>query len=606
MSELQILNTFLWRGSFSMSAERYTWDMQEATPLPDDLKSCHALITELEARVVELSELTDNYKREVDELNLTVRKLIEGKRREKFPWTVQQLALEFPDDPELQEALKQAKDEAAGITEEITIKRKKRKKKKKRDEKFPGHLHREFVDAVGSESESHCSLHGERKIIRYDEVETLVLKRLELYVRVTRYPIYACEGFSQCGLQSPERPVGIVEGDRYDASVAAAIANNKFGYYLPYYRMQDIFASVGWTPSRSTLDNIMDGLEFVIQPLIDLMWKRALSDLGVGIDDTNVTLLMPNSLPTVNPDDTPEQQLKTQRLIEKMLEAQSKGEASLNAKMWVYSGLVDHPYNLFDFRVSRHRDGPRDVLRGYGGHVMADCYSGNLCVILAPESKMTRMACWSHARRHMYEARINFARETALPLALMSQLYDIERRAVGWTAEERKQLRQRDSVMILKRLRQWLDGPIATDALPKSKFGKSIKYIRNHWDALQKFTQDGRLPIDNNAVEALMKQIATGRKNWLFLGSVRAGERNAKLMSLVSSAHRQDLDVEKYLEDVIRSILSGSTDYESMLPDNWRHSNPDAIRIYRQEERRDKADRSRFLAAKRRQILETP
>ena len=92
----------------------------------------------------------------------------------------------------------------------------------------------------------------------------------------------------------------------------------------------------------------------------------------------------------------------------------------------------------------------------------------------------------------------------------------------------------------------------------------------------------------------------------MFLGSVRAGERNAKLMSLVSSAHRQDLDVEKYLENVIRSILSGSTDYESMLPDNWRQSNPDAIRVYRQEERRDKADRSRFLAAKRRQILETP
>jgi transposase len=149
----------------------------------------------------------------------------------------------LPDDPELQEALKQAKDEAAGITEEIIIKRKKRKKKKKRDEKFPGHLHREFVNAVVSESESQCSLHGERKIIRYDEVETLVLKRLELYVRVTRYPIYACEGHPQCGLRSPERPVGIVEGDRHDARVAVAIAHNKFGYYLPYYRMLDIFAS---------------------------------------------------------------------------------------------------------------------------------------------------------------------------------------------------------------------------------------------------------------------------------------------------------------------------------------------------------------------------
>ena len=587
--------------------------MQEATSLPDDLKACHSLlaekhslITELKARLEELSKLNDDYKREVDELTLTVRKLLEGKRREKFPWTVQQLALEFPDDPELQEALQQAKAEATGITDEITNKRNKRRKKKKRDEKFPGHLRREFVDAVVSDSERYCSQHGDRTIIRYDEVETLTLKRLELIVRVTRYPIFACVGHPECGVQSPERPVGIVEGNRYDASLAAAIANNKFGYYLPYYRMQDIFASCGWTPSRSTLDNIIDGLEFVVQPLVELMWKRLRSDVAIGIDDTNVTLLMPSVLPEVKQDDTPEQQLKTRRLIDKMLEAQQKGEASLNAKMWVYSGLVHHPYNLFDFRVSRHRDGPAEVLRGYGGHVMADCYSGNLSVILASGSTMTRMACWSHARRHMHEARINFAKETALPLALMAQLYDIERRAVEQTADERHQLRQRESVMILTRLRQWLDGPIAGDALPKSKLGKAIKYLRNHWQTLQEFTLDGRLPIDNNAVEALMKQIATGRKNWLFLGSVRAGERNAKLMSLVSSAHRQDLDVEMYLDDIIRSILSGSTDYESMLPDNWRKSHPSAIRTYRQEERRDQADRSRFQAAKRRQLLQTP
>jgi hypothetical protein len=100
------------------------------------------------------------------------------------------------------------------------------------------------------------------------------------------------------------------------------------------------------------------------------------------------------------------------------------------------------------------------------------------------------------------------------------------------------------------------------------------------------------LPIDNNGVEPLMKQIATGRENWLFIGSVRAGERNAKLMSLFSGAHRHDLDVELYLADITRQILSRSTDYGSMLPHVWKQSHPDAVRQYRIEERRDKADRS--------------
>ncbi|MEZ6134245.1 MAG: transposase [Pirellulaceae bacterium] len=75
-------------------------------------------------------------------------------------------------------------------------------------------------------------------------------------------------------------------------------------------------------------------------------------------------------------------------------------------------------------------------------------------------------------RRHMHEARIDFAKETALPLALMAQLYDIERRAVDYTAKQRYELRQQDSVMILARLRQWLDGPIAGDALPRASWAR--------------------------------------------------------------------------------------------------------------------------------------
>lgn len=582
--------------------------MQDAQALPEDLATCHAklnaqatvlveqeaVITEQSVRLDELSQQNSDYKREVEELNLALRKMLEGNRREKFTCGPDQLALEFADDPDLQEALQRARAEAEQITETITYQRKKRKQKK-RSEKFPEHLRREFFDAPVSDDQLTCPTHGERKVIRYDEVETLVFTRPELFVRVTRYPILACVGQPACGLASPERPTGIVAGNRYDASVAATIANNKFGFYLPYYRMQDLFAGSGWTPSRSTLDNILNGLEFVIDPLVSYLWKQVLLDEAVGLDDTSVTLLMPSTIPEVEGDD-----LKSQRLAEKMREARQKGEASLRAKMWVYSGLVTCPYNLFDFRVSRHRDGPAEVLAGYGGYVMADCYSGNLSVILSPESTMTRMACLSHARRHLYESRLNFPNETLLPLALLRQLYDIERRAVDASAAERGQLRARESVLILGRLREWLDGPIARDALPKSQLGGAVGYLRNHWEALTVYTRDGRLPIDNNEVERLMKQIATGRKNWLFIGSVRAGERNAKLMSLVSSAHRHDLDVELYLADITRQILSGSTDYVSLLPDIWKQSHPDAVRQYRVEERRDKADRSRYEAATRR------
>jgi hypothetical protein len=89
-----------------------------------------------------------------------------------------------------------------------------------------------------------------------------------------------------------------------------------------------------------------------------------------------------------------------------------------------------------------------------------------------------------------------------------------------------------------------------------------------------------------------MKQVALGRKAWLFVSNVAAGERSAKMMTLVSSARRHDLDVRAYLEDILKQLVGGCTDYERLLPEHWAKDHPEAIRQYRQEERRDKADRT--------------
>ena len=133
-----------------------------------------------------------------------------------------------------------------------------------------------------------------------------------------------------------------------------------------------------------------------------------------------------------------------------------------------------------------------------------------------------------------------------------------------------------------------------------SKLGQSLGYLRNHWDPLQTYLSDGRLPIDNNDTEQLMRQVALGRKNWLFVGSVAAGERAADFLTLVSSAVRNDLDAWAYVKDVLDQLLAGSTDYESLRPDVWRQSHPDFVRQYRVQERRDRADRKQRRRANRR------
>ncbi len=90
------------------------------------------------------------------------------------------------------------------------------------------------------------------------------------------------------------------------------------------------------------------------------------------------------------------------------------------------------------------------------------------------------------------------------------------------------------------------------------------------------------------------------RKNWLFIGSVPAGDRAADFLTLVSSAVRNDLDVWAYLKDVLDRLLAGETEYATLRPDVWRQAHPEAIREYRVTERRDRADRKQLRRTTRR------
>ena len=169
-----------------------------------------------------------------------------------------------------------------------------------------------------------------------------------------------------------------------------------------------------------------------------------------------------------------------------------------------------------------------------------------------------------------------------------------------FTAAQRLELRQVESLRVLHQIRRYLDGPQLERLLPKSDLAEAVGYLRNNWDALLLYTSDGRLPIDNNETEHLMKQIATGRKNWLHIGSVAAGCRAANLMTIISTAARNDLDVWSYLKDVLDQILAGCTDWQSLRADRWKAQHPEAVRTYRVEERRDAIDRRRTRRARRR------
>jgi hypothetical protein len=333
---------------------------------------------------------------------------------------------------------------------------------------------------------------------------------------------------------------------------------------------------------------------FVIEPLIASFKRAVLGDSVVGTDDTTVTLLLPKDIPRPIAGDA-----KSIRIHEVFTEAIKKNKRSITARMWAYRG-VTVPLNVFDFTISRHRDGPDAFLEDYCGKLMADCYSGYQGIELRSQGQIQRGACVTHARRKIFEARESYPLESSLLLARFQQLYAIETRAKEMSPEQRRALRQKDATPVWDSMQAWLDSLAAQAVLPKSKFGQALGYLRNHWDPLRLYLDDGNMPIDNNDTEQLMKQVAIGRKNWIFVGSVPAGERAADFFSLVSSAVRNDLDVWFYVKDVLDQLLAGSTDYPSLRPDIWKQSHPEAVREYRAEERRDRADRKSARRAQRR------
>lgn len=559
-------------------------------------------IGQLEQQTQIFQQKTQQLEQEHDNWKFAYEKLWRQRfeaRSERYLADPKQLVLDFGESEEVLDAaegLTAAVEEADLIPAHL-----RRKPKKQRDESLPAHLPRYEVIAEVPDAQKTCPTHGARELLpeaMWDKTETLEFTPPVLKVRVTKYPKSACPGYPECGITSPERPTGIVEGNKYAPSIAAEIITGKFGYHLPIYRQQDYFAGSGWAPGRSTLLNILSGCDFVLQPLLKYFKHAVQTDSVIGCDDTSVTLLYPKNLPQLDLEDP-----KQRRISEVFEEALKQGKPSIRAKMWAYRGTTIK-LNVFDFTVSRHRDGPELFFADYSGVLLGDCWHGFEAIALASQGAIVRAACNSHARRKIRESTA-YPQDRQQGLEWFQKLYDLEDRGRVMSPEERLALRQLEAKPIWEELKNWLEeatSRMVNPIVPKSNFAKALSYLRNHFVELSRYLDHADIPIDNNETEQLMKQVALGRKNWLFSGSVAGGERTAGFFTLVSSALRNDLDVRCYVTDVLEQLLSGVTDYASLLPWNWAKSHPDAVRQYRAQERTERAERKAENRADRRRV----
>ncbi len=234
--------------------------------------------------------------------------------------------------------------------------------------------------------------------------------------------------------------------------------------------------------------------------------------------------------------------LKTEMLTYPVLHADETPVAMLNpgagkthrAYLWSYSIGAFEPVKavIYDFADSRAGKHAREFLGDWRGTLVCDDYAGYKALIA---DGVTEAGCMAHARRKFFDLHANNQSQIAeQALITIQKLYQVEREVADLSPDERQRIRQLQAKPILDEFHDWLTRHRCQ--VPNgSSTAKAIDYSLKRWTALAHYIGDGQVPIDNNWIENRIRPIATGRKNWLFAGSLRAGKRAAAIMSLIQS-----------------------------------------------------------------------
>jgi transposase len=354
---------------------------------------------------------------------------------------------------------------------------------------------------------------------------------------------YACASCETNGenpnIHAAKKPETAIDKGLAGPGLLAYIVTSKFSDYLPLYRLEDIFTRQGFEISRATQSVWCGDVADLVEPLYALMADRVRSSHVVATDDT----IMP---------------------------MQSKDKVA-NARMWVYVGDEEHPYNVFDFTMDRCRNGPTRFLKDYNQVLLADGYAGYNGVVVG--NAIMRAGCWAHMKRKLVEAEKSAPEIAREAVERVRALYAVERLAKDASTEARLQLRGEKSRPLLvelhDRLLEWKE-----QLLPRHPMAEAINYALGQWQELNVFSTDGAVPIDNNVSEREMKRVVLNRKNSLFVGNPRGGRTAAILSSLTSTCRRHDIDPQRYLTQLLVNLpMLTISQLHTWLPDQWKIRN---------------------------------
>ena len=365
-----------------------------------------------------------------------------------------------------------------------------------------------------------------------------------IYVVVHARKKYACKHCEECVKQA-DKPAQPIPKSMAGPGLLSHITVSKFCDALPLYRQESILRRSGVDLDRSRLCQWLKHCAKLLSPLVLLMRDKILAYEISFADETTVQVLK-----------------------EVGRKAQKK------SYMWVFSGGKPEQFSIvYRYYPGRHGVVATDFFEDYEGYLHADGYVGYNPIC---SKKTKRVGCWGHGRRKFVDVLKGLPKDRKPGLAdealiRIGKLYKIERQAKEdkLPPDKIKDLRQKASKPILEDFKLWLE-----EHKPKTSshtlIGKAIRYALNHWPSLILYLEDGRLEIDNNRSERMMKAFAIGRKNWMFYDQVAGAEAGAIYYSLIETCKHHGIDPYLWMRYALKMIPLATTpeELEALLPYN--------------------------------------
>ena len=497
--------------------------------LPDDLDTLKAML------------LAERY--ESERLRQIIKELQRhrfGRRAETLPEEQMLLGLE---DVEQVEASSEAREDTNAPDVRATRAHKRRVNRGS----LPVHLPR--IEVVVDIDDKFCPCcRGDLHRIGEDRSERLDMVPAQFRVLVTRRPKYACRACED-GVRQAPAPARLIEGGLPTEATIAQVLVSKYADHLPLYRQAQIYARQGIDLDRSTLADWVGQAAWHLRPLHERLLVKLRQRSKLFADETTMPVLDPG-----------------------------RGRTK-TGQLWAYAaddrpwGGADPPGVVYVYAPDRKAARPIAHLDGFKGILQVDGYAGYRK--LAERGDVQLAFCWAHMRRNFYElATPGPAPIASEALERIAEFYAIEKDIRGRSAEERRLIRQQKSQPLANAFEQWLRAKLALIS-QKGKLAEAIRYALSRWEGLTRFIDDGRIELDNNAVERSIRPIALNRKNALFAGSDGGAEHWAAIASLIETCKLNEVDPLTYLTDVLTGIANGhpNSEIDQLLP--WAYKRQD-------------------------------